>query len=345
MTKNALWVVVAHAVLLSAATVAVALQLPPLFTVTLLVVGFAAATIVLVALQSRQTPELARPRGAPDGIAAELIRRLVALKNGDLAAQVVVAEGPFKDVCLALNEATAQLQQLARSSVDATRTLEQAGGEIEKSHAAVASATDRQLAAMVEISRRLQTLSSRCEEVSQLVEVLDDLARQTNVLALNAALEASRAGPVGKGFAMVADEVRKLAERSAAATKDVAAFVQTLEGGTSDATRMLDDVQALARSLAEGATSTAEVSSQLATAAQQLSSTLAHFAVESTDDPRLAQALQAKRAQVVALLNDLAPHLSQPATPLAHALVVLNEASQSGADKSPQPETFPRSSS
>src|SRR5205823_7333716 len=103
-----------------------------------------------------------------------------------------------------------------------------------------------QSTAIAEVGRKLKALGARSEEVAQIVELLEDVAAETNILALNAAIEASRAGAQGKGFGMVADEVRKLAERSAAATKDIGAFIQTIEGTASDATRAVDGVRGLA---------------------------------------------------------------------------------------------------
>jgi twitching motility protein PilJ len=130
-----------------------------------------------------------------------------------------------------------------------------------------------------ETSKRIKRLGESSQEIGNIVELINDIADQTNILALNAAIQASMAGEAGRGFAVVADEVQRLAERSANATKQIEFLVRTIQTDTNEAIVSMDrsttDVVGGAL-LAENAGAALEeieqVSNQIASLVQNISS-------------------------------------------------------------------------
>lgn len=92
-----------------------------------------------------------------------------------------------------------------------------------------------------ETSKRIKRLGESSQEIGNIVELIEDIADQTNILALNAAMQAAMAGEAGRGFAVVADEVQRLAERSTNATKQIEALVKTIQADTNEAITSMED--------------------------------------------------------------------------------------------------------
>ena len=92
-----------------------------------------------------------------------------------------------------------------------------------------------------ETSKRIKRLGESSQEIGEIVELISDITEQTNVLALNAAIQAASAGDAGRGFTVVAEEVQRLAERSGEATKQIAAIVKTIQTDTQDAVSAMEE--------------------------------------------------------------------------------------------------------
>ena len=142
-----------------------------------------------------------------------------------------------------------------------------------------------------ETSKRIKRLGESSQEIGDIVSLINDIADQTNILALNAAIQASMAGEAGRGFAVVADEVQRLAERSSAATKQIEALVKTIQTDTNEAVssmeqttaevvrgaRLAQDAGVALEEIENVSTSLAELIQNISNAARQQASSAGHI--------------------------------------------------------------------
>jgi twitching motility protein PilJ len=140
-------------------------------------------------------------------------------------------------------------------------------------------------------SKRIKRLGESSQEIGDIVSLINDIADQTNILALNAAIQASMAGDAGRGFAVVADEVQRLAERSAAATKQIEALVKTIQNDTNEAVismeqtttevvrgaRLAQDAGVALEEIEGVSSSLAELIQNISNAARQQASSAGHI--------------------------------------------------------------------
>ena len=144
----------------------------------------------------------------------------------------------------AVEELTVSMKQVSNNAEASAEAARRALDAAEQGNRAVSDTLEgmqRIRASVQATAKKIKSLGDRSLEISEIINVINDITEQTNLLARNAALEAARAGEAGRGFAVVADEVRKLAEHSRSATKDIAALIKAIQAETNEAVVVMED--------------------------------------------------------------------------------------------------------
>ena len=235
-----------------------------------------------------------------------------------------------------ITNTTERLQNMAKSmqemSGEARRSADVARSSVNvaKRGAQAVRDTIRGMDAMreqiQETSKRIKRLGESSQQIGEIVSLIDDIAEQTNILALNAAIQAATAGEAGRGFAVVADEVQRLAERSAEATKQISELVKNIQSDTNEAvtsmeqatqgvvdgTRLADaagqalgEIESVSQQLSDLITGMAETAQRQSETASKVSGRMDSIRSVTTETSREAQTT----ADSIGKLSDLARDL------------------------------------
>ncbi|HEX5804363.1 MAG TPA: methyl-accepting chemotaxis protein [Azospira sp.] len=202
----------------------------------------------------------------------------------------------------AIEQMTVSINHISDTASETERASERAASEAAQGEQQVLTATaeiNKIATSVSEASHKIRELDQRADQVSSIAQVIKEIAGQTNLLALNAAIEAARAGEQGRGFAVVADEVRKLAERTSAATVEIEQMIAGIQNDTESVVNVMDAALPQVESgvhLAEGA------AQSLRDIREGAAATLAHIreVADSTKEQSVASNSIAQQVEQIA---------------------------------------------
>ncbi|MFP5257400.1 MAG: methyl-accepting chemotaxis protein [Acidobacteriota bacterium] len=230
------------------------------------------------------------------------------------------------EVAAAIEEMNATILEVARNAGDAASTA----GQANTMAATGAELVDKVITVMESVSTKaaglkseMRDLGDQAQGIGQIMQVISDIADQTNLLALNAAIEAARAGEAGRGFAVVADEVRKLAEKTMTATKEVSNYIRSIQdsagrnmAATDETSHVIEQADALAhdagdalRQILNLVERTSDQVRGIATAAEQQSATSEEINRSTDHINTIAESTAGAMAVASSAVSDLA-HLA-----------------------------------
>lgn len=217
----------------------------------------------------------------------------------DLAQKNQQAEASIDDLSASIEEITASSQEINAHSEEASTIADEGVGDAQIAVRRIREATD----ASSQVASQIDSLEETMQEVSEIIDIIVDIADQTNILALNASIEAARAGDAGSGFAVVAEEVKQLAEESQGSADQIASIIENVQAQTDD---LVDGIHEANRDVDAGADAVEDVVDQLHTIQDRVDQTN-----EGVAEITNAVERQAENAEEVSAVMENASSMTQ----------------------------------
>ncbi|WP_298995783.1 methyl-accepting chemotaxis protein [uncultured Desulfovibrio sp.] len=247
----------------------------------------------------------------------EEVVSVISAASTELSAQIeqsdksaVESAQRLAEAATAMNEMNATVQEVARNASAASAVSAETRANAERGANIVENAL-QSIGQVHKVSLALKgdmtTLNQHAQAITQIMNVISDIADQTNLLALNAAIEAARAGEAGRGFAVVADEVRKLAEKTMASTNDVGNAISAIQGSAGQSVAAMDKALAEVEKAAELAKQSGEALQGIVTKVEESADQVSAIATASEQQSATSDEIN----QSIVSVNEMSSQTAQ----------------------------------
>ena len=219
-------------------------------------------------------------------------------------------------IATAMQEMSSTVSQVSENSAKASEASRHGAETARRGGDIVADTLKKMRSLSSSVSntaKKMEELGKSSDQIGRIAGVIDDIADQTNLLALNAAIEAARAGEQGRGFAVVADEVRKLAERTTTATKEIAQMIKTIQDETKAAVIAMEEGT---KQVEDGVKSTGQAGDALKEIihmSEQVGEMITHIATAATEQSSASEEVNTNMDQIAKLVKESAVGAQQSA--------------------------------
>lgn len=230
----------------------------------------------------------------------------------------------IESVVTAMNEMSATALEVARASEQSAQQADEINSLVNSSESSLSSAVTQVKTMSDEIkqaNQAVEKVAARSNDITQILDVIRTISEQTNLLALNAAIEAARAGEQGRGFAVVADEVRALASKTRASTDDISGLIDSLQLEVGNASTVIEKGVVRAQTAVDETTVAFDALHSVVTKVEDITGQITHIATAAEEQSSVTEEINRN----LTLISDAASQLAELSTQAGDGSQMLNQ--------------------